>query len=91
MKKLLLVCAILALTGCANTMTAKVTMTWPSTPPDLQTACPDLGQVDPNTIKLSDALNTVTSNYTQYYICKDRVDNWIDWYNTQQKIYNSVK
>jgi len=91
MKKLLLVCAIFALVGCANTMTAKVTMTWPDTPPDLKTACPDLAPVDPDTTKLSDALNVITANYSQYYLCKDKVDNWLDWYNNQQKIYNSVK
>jgi hypothetical protein len=91
MKKLLTLLLILLLSACANTMSAKITMNWPDTPPDLKTACPDLGQVDTSTTKLSDALNTITSNYSQYYLCKDKVDNWLDWYNTQQKIFNSVK
>ena len=91
MKKLLTLSLILLLSACANTMSAKITMNWPDTPPDLKTACPDLGQVDTSTTKLSDALNTITSNYSQYYLCKDKVDNWLDWYNTQQKIFNSVK
>ena len=91
MKKLLTLSLILFLSACANTMSAKITMNWPDAPPDLKTACPDLGQVDTSTTKLSDALNTITSNYSQYYLCKDKVDNWLDWYNTQQKIFNSVK
>jgi len=91
MKKLLTLSLILFLSACANTMSAKITMNWPDTTPDLKTACPDLGQVDTSTTKLSDALNTITSNYSQYYLCKDKVDNWLDWYNTQQKIFNSVK
>lgn len=92
MKRLMLAFTILALTGCASSgLGPRATMTWPDTPPDLKTACPDLAQVDTNTTKLSDALNVITANYSQYYLCKDKVDNWLDWYQTQQKIYNSVK
>jgi len=91
MKQLLIATLVLLLAGCSSISGPKMTMTWPDTPPDLKVACPDLAQVDPNTTKLSDALDVVTSNYSQYYLCKDKVDNWLDWYNNQQKIYNSVK
>ena len=89
MKQLLIATLVVLLAGCSSVTGPKMTMTWPDTPPDLKVACPDLDQVDPNTTKLSDALNV--ANYSQYYLCKDKVDNWLDWYNTQQKIYNSVK
>jgi hypothetical protein len=91
MKRLLTLSLIAVLAGCSSFMAPKQSMSWPTTPPDLQTACPDLGQVDTSTTKLSDALNVITANYSQYYLCKDKVDNWIEWYNTQQKIYNSIK
>jgi hypothetical protein len=91
MKKLIILSLVLLLTACAGGLAPKATMTWPAVPDEVKTACPDLAQVDTSTTKLSDALDVVSANYTQYYTCKDRVDNWIDWYNNQQKIYNSVK
>jgi len=68
-----------------------VTETFPEAPASLKTPCPDLAEVDPNTTKLSDALNVITTNYGQYYVCKGTVDDWIEWYNAQQKIFNSIK
>jgi len=89
MKKLISLILITALTGCASSVAVK--MSFPDVPVDLKTSCPDLTQVDANTTKLSEIIDTVASNYSQYYLCKDRVDNWIDWYNTQKKISDSVK
>ena len=80
---------VTVLSGCTTGVAVK--MPFPDIPADLKTACPDLQQVDPETTKLSEIVSTVSANYEQYYLCKDRVDNWIDWYNTQQKIINSVK
>ena len=53
-------------------------------------ACPDLAQI-PETNKLSEVLPVVADNYGQYYTCKDTVDSWIDWYNTQKKIFDNIK
>lgn len=89
MKRLILICALL-LSACASN-SPHGNMPWPDTPDDLKVTCPDLKQVDPNTTKLSDALNVITSNYTDYYSCKAKVNNWIEWYNSQQKIFNSIK
>jgi hypothetical protein len=88
MKRLLLVCAFLALTGCATSV--PVTMKFPSAPADMLTTCPDLKET-PETTKLSEVLSVVVENYGQYYTCKDNVDSWIEWYNTQKKIFESVK
>lgn len=87
MKHLILITA-LVLTGCASSV--PVTEKFPSVPKDMLTACPDLKPV-PDTTKLSDVLPVIADNYGQYYICKDNVDSWIEWYNTQQKIFDSVK
>jgi hypothetical protein len=53
-------------------------------------ACPDLGQLDPSSEKISELLIVVTKNYGEYYDCKVKVDNWIEWYTTQKKIFDKV-
>ena len=81
---------LLALTGCAGKTAVPVTMKFPAVPQDLMKPCPDLGQVDPTTTKLSDVLTVVTDNYMTYYQCKSNVDDWIEWYNTQKTIFDKV-
>jgi len=88
-KKFTALLLVTVLTGCASSGIVK--MSFPAVPQDLTTACPDLTPVDANTAKLSEVVSTVVSNYGEYYTCKDRVDNWIEWYNTQKKISDSVK
>ena len=90
MKKLALL-LIFVLCGCASTTPVSVKQPWPEVPDELKEVCPDLKKVDDTTTKLSDVLEVVTDNYTQYKECKVKVDNWIEWYNTQKKIYESVK
>jgi hypothetical protein len=87
MKRLILITALL-ITGCASTvpMVAK----FPDVPMDMLVACPDLKQL-PETTKLSEVLPVIADNYGQYYTCKDTVDSWIEWYNTQKKIFNTIK
>jgi len=87
MKHLILVIALL-LTGCAAGV--HVAEKFPNVPADMLIACPDLNQI-PDTSKLSDVLPVIADNYGQYYSCKDKVDSWIEWYNSQQKIFDSVK
>jgi hypothetical protein len=86
MRYLILVTALL-IAGCTS---VPVTVKFPDVPADMLNACPDLKPV-PDTTKLSEVLPVVADNYGQYYTCKDNVDSWIEWYNTQKKIFNSVK
>jgi hypothetical protein len=86
MKKFILIFALLV-TGCSS---VPVAVKFPDVPADMLVACPDLKPA-PDTTKLSEVLPTVVDNYGQYYTCKDNVDNWIDWYNSQKKIFNSIK
>ena len=86
MKKIILV-AVLLITGCTS---VPVTVKFPDVPKDMLETCPDLKLV-PETTKLSEVLPVVVDNYGQYYSCKDTVDNWIDWYNNQKKIFDSIK
>jgi hypothetical protein len=90
MKRLIPLIFIAVLAGCNEQATTNVRMAFPKVPADLMTACPDLQTVDPNTEKLSDVLNVVTANYSQYYECKVKVDAWIEWYNTQKSINDTV-
>jgi hypothetical protein len=91
MKKILTLLFVIGLTGCSSMLAPMPKQSWPDTPPDLKIACDDLALLNEDTTKLSEALKVITANYSQYYTCKDKVDNWLEWYNTQQKIYNSVK
>ena len=87
MKKFLFILPLL-LTAC---ITPHPERKFPDIPPELKQACPDLVMVDTNTTKLSDVIQTVTSNYKQYHECRVTVDGWVKWYNEQKDIFESVK
>jgi hypothetical protein len=57
---------------------------------DSTTACPELKSL-PKNVQLSDVSKTIIDNYTIYYQCAVKVDAWIEWYETQKKIFESVK
>ena len=88
MKKLALLITVLFLAGCQS---VPVVPKWPDAPKELLEACPDLKTVDPKNDKLSTILESVTDNYKQYYDCKANVDDWIEWYKGQQKIWETLK
>lgn len=87
MIKILILIPSLLLTGCFVT---PVKRTFPEVPPEIMVACPELKQIQP-TEKLSEVLTVVTENYGQYHECRAKVDAWVDWYNTQKTIFDSVK
>jgi hypothetical protein len=83
----LAVLLVLCLIGCS---TAPVVVKFPSAPAELIETCPDLKMLETDTTKLSKALEVVADNYNQYYQCQLKVDNWIEWYKTQKKIFDSL-
>jgi len=85
--KLLLIVPVLLLTGCLST---PVKRSFPEVPPELKVACPDLMLLEPTT-KLSEVVSVVSKNYGQYQECQIKVDTWIEWYNSQKQIFESVK
>lgn len=87
MRTLLLV-SMIVLSGCSTTV--PVTVKFPEAPKELMTTCPDLKQTPP-TSKLSDVLQVVTDNYSQYYECRVKLDSWIEWYKTQNKLFEELK
>lgn len=88
MKNLLVLISLVMLSACSTV--TPVERKFPSVPSDLLEACPDLKQTQP-TDKLSDVLKVVVDNYGQYHECRIKLDAWIEWYNKQQEIFNSVK
>jgi hypothetical protein len=88
MKKLLLLASVIILAGCQS---VPVIPKWPDVPKELIEACPDLKTVEATNDKLSVVLDTVVDNYKEYYGCKDKVNDWITWYNGQQKLWKSLK
>jgi hypothetical protein len=78
----------LLLTGCLFNEPLPVKQVWPDVPKELLEACPDLKNIEPNTVKLSEIITVVSENYAQYYDCKAKVDDWIVWYNGQKKIHD---
>ena len=87
MKYLILVVALL-LSACNS---VPVIAKFPDVPPQLLEKCPQLQKIEKDNVSIVDLTGTVVGNYTQYYECAVKSDSWIEWYNTQKKIYESVK
>jgi len=84
-----LVCFFLILmTGCSTVV--PVTSKFPDVPERLMVKCPQLEKVS-ETPTLSDVTKTITNNYTTYYECAVKHDAFIEWYNIQKNIFESVK
>lgn len=87
--KLLALALLLSLTACSTVV--PVVVKFPEAPGrQAQVACPDLQKLK-DAATLSDVSRTVTINYGTYYECAVKTDAWIEWYQVQQKIYESVK
>ena len=74
--------------GCSTTV--PVTAKFPVAPESLLVKCPQLEKLG-NEVKLSDISKTITVNYTTYYECAVKHDSFIEWYNVQKNIFESVK
>jgi hypothetical protein len=88
MKLIAIALLIASLTACVS---VPVERTFPKAPPELMTSCPPLQVMNPETTRLSDVVQSVVANYGQYQACDVKVDTWIEWYNTQKTIFDSVK
>jgi hypothetical protein len=86
-KLTLLLCTSLFLVGCSTVV--PVARKFPDAPKFMQ-ACPELQKLN-NEAKLSDVATTVTINYSTYYECAVKNDAWIEWYQIQKNIFESVK
>jgi len=79
---------VLAITGCSTVV--PVTAKFPDAPRLGLGTCPQL-QTVPDDVKLSGLTTTVTTNYSTYYECAVKADQWNEWYAIQKRIFESVK
>jgi hypothetical protein len=82
-----IIALVFCVTGCSTTV--PVTAKFPERP-KATPACPQLETVKED-VKISEFINTVTKNYGTYYECAVKVDTWNEWYETQKRIFESVK
>ena len=86
--KLVVLAISLALTACSTLV--PVAMTFPEAPGrQAMVACPSLQKLKDDA-RLSDVSRTVTINYSNYYECAVKTDAWIEWYQIQRHIFESV-
>jgi hypothetical protein len=86
--KILLIIPVLLLVACSTTTPVK--RNFPDVPEELKVACPDL-ILHESTTKLSEVVSGVVKNYGQYQECQIKAETWLDWYNKQKQIFESVK
>ena len=86
--KLVVLALALLLSACSTLV--PVTMTFPEAPgKQAMVACPNLQKLKDDA-RLSDISRTVTINYGTYYECAVKTDAWIEWYETQRRIFETL-
>lgn len=88
MKKLIAISSALLLSACVS---VPVTRTFPAQPEITTERCKPLELVPEGTTQLSSVLSTVTKNYGSANECIVKDQSWQEWYDTQKKIFESVK
>ncbi len=81
----------LALVLAACSTPAPVKPKFPEAPQALKERCEQLRKIEGDKVAITEMLKVVIHNYTLYYECSTRVEGWQEWYDTQKKIYESVK
>jgi hypothetical protein len=79
---------VFLLSGCSTTV--PVTAKFPEPPKYAMERCPQLLKLKEDA-KLSDVAGNVILNYSTYYECAVKNDAWIEWYQIQKNIFESVK
>jgi phage FluMu protein Com len=87
MNKYLASLLLILMSGCSTVV--PVTVKFPDAPDRIKIKCPQLKTLNEEA-KLSDIAKTVIENYTTYYECAVRNDAWIEWYETQKIIYDTL-
>ena len=86
--KLIVLAIALSLSACSTVV--PVAVKFPEPPGrQAQVACPNLQKLKDDA-RLSDISRTVTINYSTYYECAVKTDAWIEWYETQRRIFETL-
>jgi hypothetical protein len=84
----IVVMLVFAITGCSTTV--PVTAKFPDAPRLGLGRCPQLQTVNEG-VKLSELTKTVVVNYSTYYECAVKADQWQEWYEVQKRIFEGIK
>ena len=87
MKKLMLI-SMLLISGCVS---VPIDRTFPKIPNSFREPAPDLKPLSMKNPQLSDIISNANDNYSEYYKLRNRYNEWVNWYDTQKKIFESVK
>jgi len=90
MKRLIVALMLVGITGCA-TKVSPVSLKWPDAPAELMEPADDLTTLKPEQTRLSDLIDNANTNFSRYYILKDRYEAWQQWYNTHRQIYQGAQ
>ena len=66
-------------------------MTWPEAPMELLQPANDLTPLLEDKKTITDLIENANENYASYYTRKLKYNSWIEWYNSQKQIFESVK
>ena len=77
--------ATVMLAGCATPV--PVESKFPPVPEQLMNTCPQLKTIEGDVVTISQFTKTVVTNYATYHDCVAKNNAWIEWYQTQKKIY----
>lgn len=86
--KLFYILILCLITGCSTTVPVK--HKFPNVPKALTEKCITLKKIEGDQVSIVDLHKTVVENYTSYYECSIKVDEWNEWYKQQKEIFESV-
>ena len=86
---LMLFVVLTILPGCSTTVPLKIN--FPEVPSQLMEKAPELKPVPADKKEFTDLLENVNENYGTYYDVRERFNAWIEWYNTQKRIFESIE
>lgn len=87
--KILILSLIILLAGCSTAVPVK--QKFPEAPQVLKEKCESLRKIEGDKVAITEMLKVVIHNYSLYYECSTKVEGWQEWYDTQKKIYETVK
>ncbi len=87
--KIIILSLTLLLISCATPV--PVAPKFPDAPQVLKDKCEQLRKIEGDKVAITEMLKVVIHNYSLYYECSTKVEGWQEWYDTQKKIYESVK
>jgi hypothetical protein len=66
-------------------------MPWPEAPVNLLEPASNLKPLPEDKKTLTDLIENANENFGTYYQIKSKYEAWQEWYNSQKKVYESVK